>query len=129
MKHLKLFNEGYNDEYYTEVKPIIWDNILRSAISIDDEHKKKLDKLLSNFKTSSGTLPVGYDVHPEEGYSYVQIYKFYSGYDNYHIIQCKDEWWVLWRRNFEENKHIKDNVWKCDQYDGLLELLNYLEDI
>ena len=118
LKQYEIFGKLVNNlsiicenEFYSKINPI-WREIYPLVEDIEDKYKNILSRMLFSYSNKVGSLPVNSNTNKS-------IYIFRNGDDLNHIIQCKDDWWILWTRNRDNS----DTVIKCDQWDGLVKLM------
>lgn len=125
MKYLKKFNESSNEYYNNQKFSIVQDSVfvydengsLVRKYNLEEFTNSEVDELdelmLFRFKSKRYTNPW---VPESLNYNYLE---------NFRYILCKseDEWYFLSIQNVRTHKW---SYYRCDQYDGLIKLLNYL---
>jgi hypothetical protein len=140
MKHIKLFFEGFDDnQYYTPLDELELNRMAHSGMSfewgrLEDMNSSYLDRLKGEYElgvnmymTWSENLRSIFGVPFGSGKAGVRIIGMDTlGIDN-PTIKCvgeimlfEDEWFVVYIFNWGTQK---GEMWKCDQFDGLVELL------
>jgi hypothetical protein len=119
MKHIKLFLEGFDkSEYYWEVpelKNMTMDRFMEEwdVVDIDDKvWNNLLDMIDDNWDISEDEMgdKTSISISKKWGEGYRQ------GDDDYSICQLGDEYFIV--ICYQDNTY-----WKCDQFEGLVELL------
>lgn len=127
MKYIKKFNEGEKDDYYIEISS-------SNRAEIDNSHNKYLEiskqsinyilKLFPDIKRRDGEFG-------NDGYTYKLPKISHSSNNNYiciylnnsnlmYIIEMEDEWFIVSINIIHTYTTTK---YKCDQLDGIKELL------
>jgi hypothetical protein len=117
MKYLKLF-EGDGNEYYTEITFIEWKELVSDPVDNRLDIVNDFHKLLVTKKGFHVEMNLGHDRRDIWGI----IHKGHNGTTKWNFSICKiDDDWYLYseRRNY---RGVYTH-YKCDQWEGLLELL------
>jgi hypothetical protein len=123
MIYLRRYNESDNNEYYTKLDFDAWVdgaknliNMNSTAIKIlDDFFKKKWNTNKSGEYRTSQKRTISYSQH-KSPVEYVAIHECPDEYYYVSIAKSTDVPYVSSRANIT-------TYWKCDQLDGVLELL------
>lgn len=111
MKYLKKFNES-KDEYYQILDP-----------TMADFDKVNIDKKVQDFISNNLSKEYYYvtRMEPEKIIRISKKNRFVKngGYEDWSIYQCGDEWFIV----DHELSELDYKYYKCDQFDGLVELL------
>jgi hypothetical protein len=133
MKHIKLFLEGFDkSEYYHEIDVdeydscfgLIDDYYVEQEYKIVDIDEKYLDILKNR---SIGKLE--FEIYSDISVSELKINKkmaigIYSDIGSIKIYEISDEWFVVYVADvLKKETDDFETFYKCDQFDGLVELL------
>lgn len=124
MKHLKLF-EGYLDNYYTKITEEEWIDLVDESEESDafpEKSEARLRELIDGeVNIDSGRLRLEIIAYCMKDIYHRNPYRIYIDYvnDDYYIV------WII-NLNIYQNrmdKYLSNSTWKCDQFEGLVELL------
>jgi len=125
MKHLKPFNESNADEYYQEIElgeyydRFDWETFTNKEFD-------EIEKLALSLNTSD-YLVIDFDKECEPHSEIVisdKIGAKLKEYDLFRIFKCKDEWYyVRQERTLTNSTFLTSFFYKCDQWEGLINLL------
>ena len=110
MKHLKLFEYFQEKDYYLKISEDEYDSI--ESIEFED---KLAEDILSMLKD-------GWEMDRRSGSYMVTLYNE-NGERDWHIGQSLDEWFFADSDLVGEDWDYQHNFYKCDQFEGLLQLL------
>jgi len=106
MKHIKLF-EGYLDNYYTKITEEEWLDLLDDSDAFPEKQEARLRELIDGEITvdSKGTM----------------LIKTVDGSTIYwtNVNSIDDDYYTV----YIYSRYIDDEFWKCDQFEGLIKLL------
>lgn len=130
MKHIKLFESFKKEDYYTQVTKVDWNNSI--GIEMDKSIYNQIEEFyLHNIKGDGTKLQEDHYINndePQIEFLGIKIYLSKIGGGDRRvvsIIQSEDEWFWTWVFNTYENK---SEYYKCDQLEGLFNLLNNIND-
>lgn len=110
MKHIKLF-EGYLDKYYVEIDEEEWLDLLDDSDAFPEKLEARLRDLVDGEITvdDKGTLKIKTYSQSVEGST-----PYWANVDS-----IDDDYYTV----YIYSRYIDDEFWKCDQFEGLIKLL------
>ena len=128
--YIKLFESFKKEDYYTQVTKVDWNNFI--GIEMDKSIYNQIEEFyLHNIKGDGTKLQEDHYINndePQIEFLGIKIYLSKIGGGDRRvvsIIQSEDEWFWTWVFNTYENK---SEYYKCDQLEGLFNLLNNIND-
>ena len=131
MKHLKLFESFDNNEYYSEINiELGMDLIEDKCVSMNESTQTSI----LNFKFMSKNIEALKEKGDFESHTFVQsrVKNDYNYLDitlpdlglNIEIVEIEDEWFIVRLHGGRQRSsvHAGSKTFKCDQFDGLVEL-------
>ena len=110
MKYQKIF-ESFNDIYYEE---ITWPVFYEGYSAVGEPFLESEVEKLKSFRTDK-TSVMHHDNWPREDYIRIS-----APLTDAYIYKCLDDYFYVELHNEKKSKQL----YKCDQFDGLIKLLN-----
>lgn len=127
MKYLKKFNESDKSEYYIEYVDGYYnqsEEIKKDIVNISEHSVNYFTKLFSHKNIKINKNQLNY------GRLHLSIKDNTGNICNLVIIELKDEYYIVHPNQYSSSGDIKvPNVYKCDQMEGVKELLTDLDII
>ena len=121
MKYLKKFNEGISNEYYEPVDSSMFDD--RTQIVFTDDEIYRIEGILKEKATG---IRFSYTSPNHEDLSNIGV-RTDGGSLLCNIEKYEDEWYFVYRGLFQLKGSVGKTHFACDQFEGLIKLLNDFE--